>query len=213
MNWTDKKKVLILAPHTDDAELGCGGSIAKMLDRGDDVHVLTFSDCKESIPEGFDEDALSREYNMSMKYLGVKESQTYLLSYRVRHFSYDRQPILEDMVKYRKKIMPDVVFIPSGRDVHQDHHTIYQEAIRAFKNTSIIAYELPWNHFSSGLNLYISINEAELRKKVKAIQTYETQAGRNYASEEFIRSWATMRGTQAGHSKYAEGFEVVRWLL
>lgn len=206
------KRILILAPHTDDGEFGCGGTIAKYIEEGDEVFYAAFSACEQSVLKEFPKDILITEVKSATNVLGIKPSNLILYKYEVRKFNYERQAILEDMVKLNNQIKPDLVFMPCENDVHQDHHTIFQEGLRAFKFTTILCYELPWNNFSLNTVSFIHLSEAQLDTKIKALKEYKSQAHRSYASEEFIRALAITRGTQIG-TRYAETFEVKRWII
>jgi len=205
-------KILILAPHTDDGEFGCGGSIARFLKENVDVFYAAFSLAEESVPPEYPKNILEVEVKAAAKCLGIKEENLILYKYRVRHFADRRQDILEDLVKLNKKLEPDLIFMPSLNDLHQDHTTIAQEGLRAFKKTSILGYELMWNNLSFTTNCFISFNEDELDVKLNALDCYNSQKGKNYASKEFIRSLAIARGVQIG-VRYAEAFEVIRWVV
>ena len=76
----NNKKVLVLAPHTDDGEFGCGGSIAKFIEQGADVSYAAFSLCEESVPEGWQPEVLENELKRAANVLGIKRSS--LLIYR-----------------------------------------------------------------------------------------------------------------------------------
>lgn len=206
------KRILILAPHTDDGEFGCGGTIAKYIEEGDEVFYAAFSACEQSVLKEFPKDILITEVKSATNVLGIKPSNLILYKYEVRKFNYERQAILEDMVKLNNQIKPDLVFMPCENDVHQDHHTIFQEGLRAFKFTTILCYELPWNNFSLNTVSFIHLSETQLDTKIKALKEYKSQAHRSYASEEFIRALAITRGTQIG-TRYAETFEVKRWII
>jgi hypothetical protein len=99
--------------------------------------------------------------------------------------------------------------MPSLNDIHQDHKVIAEEGLRAFKNTNLLSYELLWNVISFDHTCFIHLEERHILKKVQAVQAYKSQGFRNYASEDFIKARATIRGVQIGGS-YAEVFEVVR---
>jgi len=204
--------ILILAPHTDDGEFGCGGTIARFIKDGKNVYYAAFSLAEESVPDPFPKNILETEVKAATKQLGIPPDNLLLYKYKVRNFAYFRQEILEDLVKLNHDINPDLVFMPSINDLHQDHSTIAQEGLRAFKKTSILCYELPWNNINFSTNCFISLNEEELALKILALDCYNSQKGRNYASEQFIRSLAITRGTQIG-TKYAEVFEVIRWIM
>ena len=204
------KKVLVLAPHTDDGEFGCGATIAKLIANGAEVFYIAFSSCEESVPEGFPKDALKTEVKEATKKLGIKQENVTVLNYQVRYFNYKRQEILEDLIKFRKIINPDLVLMPSLNDVHQDHATIAHEAVRAFKNRNILCYELAWNNFKFSMDYFVTVTNEHLEAKINALSSYKSQiAIRNYASEEFVKSLARVRGAQI-QKQYAEVFEVVR---
>jgi len=206
------EKCLVLAPHTDDGEFGCGASISKLLSSGVDVYYAAFSIAEESVPDPYPKNILDKEVRLAMKELGIKEDNLLIFKYKVRNFAYKRQEILEDLVNLNRIINPDIVFMPSLNDLHQDHTTIANEGLRAFKKKTILCYELPWNNIEFSNNCFISFTENELNKKINALMCYESQKDRPYASAEFIKSLAITRGTQIG-TKYAEVFEVIRWII
>lgn len=206
------KNVLVLAPHTDDGELGMGGSIARFIEEGADVYYAAFSTCEQSVPENFPKDILTREVKEATAVLGIKPSNLFIFNFEVRRFSYARQEILEEMIRLRKQVDFDLVFAPCLGDVHQDHFTIASEAIRAFKRASIFSYELIWNNISFNSACFIKLEEKHLQKKLEALKAYQSQAFRQYTTEEFIFSWARTRGVQLG-VPYAEAFEIVRMII
>lgn len=204
------KNILVLAPHTDDGELGAGGFLSKLATNGANIKYVAFSSAAESLPEGFPKDTLVKEVKLATSVLGI--SDIAIKNYPVRNFDLHRQEILDDLIKIRKENNFDLVLIPSTSDVHQDHQVIMQEGIRAFKNTTILGYELIWNSFDFKNHLYVKLDEADIMAKVNALQKYASQAHRPYMSEEFVRSLAYTRGLQVNH-KYAECFEVIRWVI
>ena len=204
------ENVLVLAPHTDDGELGAGGLIARLSAQGTNIKYIAFSSAPESLPDGFPRDTLVKEVHLATGVLGI--SDLVVKNYPVRNFDLHRQEILDDLIKLRKENNFDLVLIPSTSDVHQDHQVIMQEGIRAFKNTTILGYELIWNSFNFKNHLYVKLDETHVMAKVKALQKYSSQAHRPYMSDEFVRSLAYTRGLQVNH-KYAECFEVIRWVI
>lgn len=205
------KKVLVLAPHTDDGEFGCGGTINKLIQEGNEVYYVAFSACEQSVLPQFPSDILITEVKAATKELGIKPENLILFKYDVRTFNYRRQDILDDIIKLRTDIKPDLVFIPAMTDIHQDHKTIAEEALRAFKFTSILSYEMPWNNISFQTSCFYKLSDEDIDTKVKALKKYRSQEHRPYSSENFIKSLATVRGVQIS-TKYAETFEVVRWI-
>jgi len=205
-------KVLVLAPHTDDGEFGCGASINKFIDMGKDVYYVAFSTAEKSVPKGFPKNILEDEVKKATKILGIKKSNLIIYKYEVRKLNYVRQEILEELIKIKTDINPDLVFLPSLNDLHQDHKTVSVEGLRAFKQKSILGYELPWNNIVFNTQSFIKINEKHLQKKIDALKAYKSQASRSYATEEFLRSLAITRGVQI-NTKFAESFEVIRWVI
>ena len=109
----DMKKVLVLAPHTDDGELGCGGTVARLLEEGCEVHFAGFSTCAEAVPAGFPADELKMEFLSAMESYGIPAEQLILFDFQVRHFPAHRQEILEELVRLNRRIVPDLVLAPS----------------------------------------------------------------------------------------------------
>jgi len=206
------KKVLVLAPHTDDGELGAGGTISRLIREGLDVYYVAFSTAEESVPDGLPKDILKTEVREATKALGIKRENLYILNYKVRNLNYKRQDILEDLITLRRDVDPDLILMPSLNDIHQDHLTIAQEGLRAFKKCTILGYELIWNNLTFNTTSFVKLNRGDLDKKITALQEYKSQNHRDYVSADFIKSLARTRGVQIG-TEFAESFEVVRWVV
>jgi N-acetylglucosamine malate deacetylase 1 len=212
MNITSFKKVLVLAPHTDDGELGAGGTIAKLIESNAEVFYAAFSTAEQSVPDGFPKDILKTEVKKATFRLGIKESNLLIYNYEVRKLSYVRQQILEDLIQLRKQIDPDLVLLPSLNDIHQDHSTVAHEGLRAFKQRTILGYELIWNNLTFSTSCFVKLSRHHISKKCEALKEYSSQQHRDYISEEFVTSLAKTRGVQIG-CEYAEAFEVVRLIF
>jgi LmbE family N-acetylglucosaminyl deacetylase len=210
---TDKvNNILVLAPHTDDGELGAGGAISYFLERKAKVYYAAFSTAKDSVPKGMPGDILKTEVKKATRQLGIDEKNLIIYDYQVRKLNYSRQEILEDLIKLKNRIRFDLVFMPSMNDIHQDHLTVSQEGLRAFKTTTILGYELIWNNVTFNTTCFIRLEKRHLENKIKALKNYNSQKGRDYVSGDFIRSLARARGVQIG-AEYAEAFEVIRWVI
>jgi len=203
----NNKVILVLAPHTDDGELGAGGYIHQSIESGASVIYVAFSDCKESIPDGFEKDALFKECEKATKTLGIKDVR--ILDFPVRRFSEKRQQILDKLIELRNELNPDEILTPSTFDIHQDHHIVTTEAIRAFKNRTILGYELPWNCLELKSNFFIELSFENLNAKIKSLSKYESQKNRIYFSKGYFSDYAKFRGGLVD-LEYAEVFEVIR---
>jgi len=212
MSLTNYKNVLVLAPHTDDGELGAGGTIAKLVENGAKVTYAAFSTAEQSVPDGFPKDILKTEVKNATRELGILPENLLIFNYQVRKLNYVRQEILESLIEIRKKNPFDLVLLPSLNDIHQDHSTIAHEGLRAFKQTTILGYELIWNNLTFNTQCFIHLEEKHIDRKVLALKEYKSQGFRDYLSPEFIRSLARARGVQIG-APYAEAFEVIRYVV
>ena len=205
----DNQRILVLAPHPDDGEFGCGGAITKWIEAGKEVFYAVFSPCNKSLPEGFPPDSIYNELDEACKTLGIAQGNVIKYRFPVREFSAYRQEILENMVLLRKEINPQLILLPNREDIHQDHHQIHLEGIRAFKQANILGYELPWNSIIFRSNCLIRLHESHIENKVKALGCYASQHGRLYAEPERIKAQAKMRGTQA-NANFAEAFDIIK---
>ncbi len=204
--------VLVLAPHTDDGEFGCGGTMARLIENGVKVTYAAFSTAAKSVPEGFPKDVLKREVRAATGVLGIPQGDLKVYDFEVRMFPTLRQDILEEMIVLQQELDPDCVLLPALIDLHQDHKTIAEEGLRAFKRTTVMAYEIPWNNLNFQQQAYVRLEERHVEKKVEALACYESQGHRNYTREDYIRNVALTRGINIG-CEFAEVFEVYRWIM
>ena len=204
------KRALFIAPHTDDVELGCGATLARCIEECDSVTVVVFSIATQSLPKNSVPDRLKQEFINAMEVYGLPIKNLHIYDFPVRRLNYFRQDILDNLIKLRNAIDPNLVFTPALGDVHQDHEVISQESIRAFKSATVLGYELPWNHFHFQSRAFIDVTCDHLHMKIAALKAYETQVekGRPYFDNDFIMGLAKVRGVQQG-SQYAEAFDLI----
>ena len=197
-------RVLALSPHTDDADLGAGGTLARWAEEGREVWTVAFSTAMRS--------ELEDEFRAAADTLGIQPGNVIVYNFPHHIFPSQRQAILQHMIALRDKLQPDLVLGPSLRDVHQDHWTVANEMLRAFKMASILSYELPWNNLNFETLVFAKLNREHLDQKLKALRCYQGQRLKTYFNEDFIEGLARTRGTQI-QTTYAEAFEVIRWIL
>ena len=201
--------MLVLAPHTDDGEFGCGGTMARLVDAGVEVRYVAFSIATRSLPEGFPPDTLAQEVREATAALGLSDEQLDVHDFEVRTFPEHRQQILEILIGLWEEWTPDAVLQPSLRDIHQDHQVVAAEGLRAFKRTTVLGYEIPWNLFQFDNQAYVALERPHLERKVAALSKYASQQHRRYADPEYIWNLARTNGINIGRD-YAEVFEVYR---
>ena len=204
-------RILVLCPHTDD-EFGCAGSIIKLSETKASIKYLALSRCEESVPEGLKKDTLEFECRKATSIIGLNQNDVEVDDFQVRYFQRDRQEILEKLFKLNKEYQPDLVLLPSSKDMHQDHKITYEEGFRAFKYSTLLGYELPQNISTFSHTAFIKLSKSHINKKIQALSSYVSQNFRNYSHPEFIQGLAKVRGVQCD-SEFAEAFEVIRLII
>lgn len=202
----ENKTIFAIAPHIDDVELGAGGTIYQ-LGKTNTVYYIGLS-----LPPLVNNETLLNEFHTSSVILGIKPDNIILKSYDPRNLFEVRMEILQFFYDLNKQYKPDLVFIPNSKDIHQSHEVVFAEGRRAFKYSSILGYELPWNSFQFKMDLFVELDEDSVQAKIRAINAYETQKHRIFFSNDIVGDLARVRGKQIGKN-YAECFEVIRMIL
>lgn len=200
------KTIFAIAPHVDDVELGAGGAIYQ-LGKSNNVYYIGLS-----LPPLVENKTLLSEFHESAKILGIKPENVILKDYDPRNLFDVRLEILQFFYDLNKQHKPDIIFIPNSKDIHQSHEVVFAEGRRAFKYSSILGYELPWNSFDFKMDLFVELTKEAVDTKVKAINAYKTQKNRMFFSNDIVGDLARVRGKQIG-KEYAECFEVIRMIL
>jgi len=205
-------RILVIGAHTDDVEIMCGGTISKFIEFGSEVYYSTFSYADKSLPEGFPEGTTGKEVLQATAVFNIRPINVFLFDFEVRVFPKFRQEILENLVKLRKSIDPDLVITHNSNDTHQDHKVISEETFRAFKQTSSIwGYESFKNNRVFDNDLYVKLNSFHIDKKIQAMSKYKSQIVK-YDNRSAVEALAKYRGAQINNS-YAECFEVMRMII
>jgi len=186
--------------------------IARLAESSSSVHTVVLSSASASLRPEFAPDTLLGEARQAATELGIPETNVQFLDFPVRDFPQHRQAILEELVRIRADINPDLVILPCTTDIHQDHATIHHEGIRAFKSSTILGYEMVWNSLGEHCQLFVSLDKEHLSAKEHALGAYVSQRDRAYMGADFVRSLARVRGVAAG-CEYAEAYEVIRWSI
>lgn len=208
--FIEAQKILVIAAHADDLEIGCGGTVAKLVAQGKEVYQLILSLNLKGVAKGVLPAQVAGEIYKSAKILGLRKENIFVEKFENRLFPSCRQQILDMLWDYRRQIRPDTVLTMSLDDMHQDHVTVARESFRAFKDCNLLSYGYDWNRLNKTADFYSILSEEELKKKIKAVLCYGSQKDdRPYFSSEYIRAWAVTRGVEI-KEKYAEAFNVIR---
>lgn len=200
-------KLLLLSPHTDDIEYGLGGTLLNLIKPETEVRWMIFSNAVKSLINE-DSTILIEEQKRAAKLLNVKATSLIFYDFPVREFSYKRQEILEELLNIKKSFDPDMVFCPNSLDFHQDHKTIYDETIRAFKDSTILGYNTPWNQLNETNHLLVKLTKKDLEFKKKLLGSYKSQSHRKYMNEKVIETIARYKAIRSNF-EFGESFEVI----
>lgn len=198
------RSLLFMGAHPDDIELGCGAFISGMVGIAD-IHCMTFSDNQKNP----DLSHLVGEHYDSMHELGLSDDQIELGQFETRRFPDFRQEILEKMLALRRMVQPEIVFVHTAQDIHQDHQTVTQEATRAFRGTTVLGFDVLRSSYGFFPNFLAEVSEQSVERKIAALNKYSTYANRYYFSPEIIRATAIRHGALA-ERPFAEGFDIIR---
>jgi len=198
------KRIFFVGAHPDDIEIGCGALIANIQNFAE-VFCITLSDNQKN-PSLIN---IVKEHNESMRILGVDEEHRFLESFETRRFKHSRQEILEYLFSMNKKYKPDMVFVHSNSDLHQDHGTVTQESLRVFRGTSLFGYDVIRSSYGFFPTFLIEVNESDVEKKIEALAAYKTYKDIYYFAPELTRAIMVRNGAIA-EKKYAEGFDILR---
>ena len=211
-------RVLIIAPHPDDEVLGCGGAIARHVQRGDDVYLVVAT--KTYTPDWTEEFIENRpkEVERANNILGIK--QTFFLDFPTVKLDTVPQKELNDALdRIILDIKPDIAYIPHRGDLNKDHRLIHESSLVALRPTHvkvrrILSYEVlsetEWGVEPFAPNTYVDISDS-FNKKIEAMKVYSSELIKypHPRSIEIIEALAKKRGSECG-LKLAEGFMLIR---
>ena len=198
------KRGLFLGAHPDDIEIGCGALIHHIVNKTD-ILCVTLSDNQKNP----DLKNVKAEHLRSMKVLGVPEDKIVFGPFITRVFPDARQEILEYFLKLRKDFQPDLIFTHSNKDVHQDHLTMTDEALRAFRGITVLGFDVVRSSYGFFPHFLAEVSEEDVNKKIEALAEYETYRDKYYFNADLTRSIMVRHGALA-ERPFAEGFDILR---
>jgi len=198
------RKVCFIGAHPDDIEIGAGALIAHIAPFTE-VYCLTLSDNQKN-PEL--NNVLS-ESRRSMQVLGVPDDHVLIGQFETRRFPEQRQEILEYLIKFNQVQKPDIIFTHTRADIHQDHSTVTEETLRAFRGTTVFGFDVIRSSYGFFPNFLVEVCEEDIVKKIKALEQYKTYQDKYYFDPQATRAILVRNGVIA-ERPYAEGFETFR---
>ena len=203
LNLNSVRKVLLLGAHPDDIEIGCGGTVFKMIRDcpGIEVrwHVFSSPGARRSEAQ-----RCAREFLKDAK----KKTIT-VENFRERYFPDQWSVIKRSFDKIGRQFDPDLVFTHRGDDHHQDHRVLSELTWNTFRNHLVFEYEIPKYEGDLGQpNFYVSLDKEIAQRKVSALMKYfPTQTARHWFTEDLFLGLMRLRGIECGpKAYYAEAF-------
>lgn len=206
----DRLSVLCLGAHSDDIEIGAGGTILSLLAKGAllDVHWCVLSAGNERAEEA----RRSAEAFLA----GATSYSIELGAFQDSYFPSQSREIKSWLLALRDKIAPDVIFTHSREDAHQDHREINALTSNVFRDHFIMEYEIPkWDGDLATRNTYVPLSEEALnRKVVLLLQHFASQRSKDWFDAETFRGLARLRGMECrAPARFAEAFTVRKLLF
>jgi len=198
------KRILFLGAHPDDIELGCGAFIHHIQGMSDLLCVTLSDNQKNPVLEH-----VVNEHFSSMAVLGVPREKVILGPFTTRIFHEARQEILEYFLKLRGDFQPDAIFVHSRQDMHQDHNTMTDEALRAFRGISVLGFDVVRSSYGFFPHFLVEVTEEDVNAKLKALAQYRTYQDKYYFDPELTRAIMVRHGALA-EKPFAEGFDILR---
>lgn len=195
----NNKTVLAIGAHPDDIELGCGGTLLKMVSEGWKVYTVI---CSSGSIKTLSSLRIS-EYRSACKYLGVKKAHR--LNYQDGCIKHDSN-LVRDLDKIISEVNPSVVFSQSIVDHHQDHIGVSLSSISACRRLPInlILYPNLSSIRQSEFNFFVDIS-SYMDAKLKLLAYYKSQSESSYLKPNFVERNAMFAGDIIG-KKYVEKF-------
>lgn len=196
-------KILALGAHCDDIEIGCGGTILKLLEQYPDAEVywIVFSSnpTREIEAKNSAHDFLKHQNKITVE----------INTFRNGFFPYVAIEIKEYFEEIKKKFDPDIIFTHYTEDKHQDHRTIAELTWNTYRNNLILQYEIAkYDGDLTTPNFYCILNKQTVANKVsKLMQHFSSQTDKHWFTEDLFTSLMRLRGIEsASETGFAEGF-------
>lgn len=197
-------RVLFMGAHPDDIELGCGALIHQIASQTEILCVTLSDNQKNPTLKN-----VAGEHLRSMAILGVPREKVIFGPFTTRIFPDSRQEILEYFLKLRRDFDPDLIFVHSRQDVHQDHNTITEESLRAFRGITVLGFDVVRSSYGFFPHFLAEVSEADVNAKIEALSQYETYRDKYYFNDELTRAIMVRHGALA-EKPFAEGFDILR---
>jgi LmbE family N-acetylglucosaminyl deacetylase len=196
-------RVLCLGAHSDDIEIGCGGTILRLIAEGWKLDVRWVVFCSNET-RGEEARGSAKDF-----LAGVDQHSISIERFRDGFLPYSGPPVKEHFEELKKETSPDVIFTHTRADLHQDHRLMCELTWNTFRDHLILEYEIPKFDGDLGLpNFFVHLDEKVARRKVELLMKhFGTQRSKHWFTEDTFLGLMRLRGVESRSlTHYAEGF-------
>jgi LmbE family N-acetylglucosaminyl deacetylase len=209
-NGRRRYKILCLGAHSDDIEIGCGGTILALLRTRRDLefHWVVFS-------SGHDREREARR-SAALFLKGAAKQEVQVLAFRNSFFPSESDKIKDFFEDLKLRLSPDLILTHTRRDLHQDHRVINQLTWNTWRNHWILEYEIPKYDGDLGSpNFFVPFDRAICDRKIKHLMAcFATQRSKQWFTPDVFQGLMRIRGIEANSSgRFAEAFYSRKLLL
>ncbi|NJM90511.1 MAG: PIG-L family deacetylase [Hydrococcus sp. RU_2_2] len=202
-NSNSEYKILCLGAHCDDIEIGCGGTILKLIESHPNTvfYWVVFSSNEQRAKEAI------KSANIFLQ--GAKVENIVIKEFRNSYFPFVGTEIKEYFEQLKQDFDPDIVFTHYRQDLHQDHRLISDLTWNSFRNHLILEYEIfKYDGDLGNPNFFVHLDEQKCHQKVKyLLDAFESESNKHWFTEDTFRSLMRLRGVESNSpGKYAEAF-------
>jgi LmbE family N-acetylglucosaminyl deacetylase len=202
------KQVLCLGAHSDDIEIGCGGTILKLIEAFPEIqfHWVVFGAIGSRQAE-----AIASAHTFLK---GAAHQTVEVKGFRDGFFPYIGAEIKEAFEQLKQQVVPDLILTHYRQDLHQDHQLIANLTWNTFRQHLILEYEIPKYDGDLGSpNMFVHLDESLQQRKITYLmEHFATQANKHWFTEETFRSLLRLRGIES-NAQYAEAFYCRKFIL
>ena len=199
----DGINVLCLGAHCDDIEIGCGGSILKLIKSQQINSIVWITFCSNQVRE-------KEAFDSANSFLAdVKNKKIIIRDFKDGFLPYIGFDVKEEFEKLKQEIQPDLIFTHYRHDLHQDHRLICDLTWNTFRNHFILEYEIPKYDGDLGTpNLFLVLDDDIVKQKLDIIfENFKSQYTKEWFSRETLTSLMKLRAVECQAArKYAEAF-------
>lgn len=202
--------ILCLGAHSDDIEIGAGGTILHMISGGAllDVHWCVMSSSNDRAMEAH---ASAQEF-----LAGASSANIEIAQFEDSYFPSQTRELKTWLNALRDRVAPDIIFTHARHDAHQDHREINQLTTNVFRDHLVLEYEIPkWDGDLTERNVYVSLTAEIMQRKTELLlKHFGTQRSKDWFDADTFRGLARLRGIECrAQSGFAEAFTTRKLMI